>query len=156
MKEYLEKIEGVDEVHYSEQWFEQFEGLVYMIKVGGFIIGGLLCLAVLFIAANTIKLTIYTRRDEIEIFKIVGATDWFIKIPFLIEGAIQGIFSGLISISILFFLYSIFSFKKVHLFGLPVLNIVFLPNEYTVFILLLSLALGLMGGFIALGRFFNL
>ncbi|MFH1490259.1 MAG: permease-like cell division protein FtsX, partial [Pseudomonadota bacterium] len=75
----LEKKKGVNEVQYSEQWLERFEGILYMIKVGGFFLGGLLCLAVLFIITNTIKLMIYARRDEITIYKLVGATDWFIK-----------------------------------------------------------------------------
>ncbi len=156
MKANLEKIDGVGEVQYSEQWLERFEGLIYMLKLAGFIVGGLLCVAVLFIITNTIKLTIYSRRDEIEILKLVGATDWFVKIPFLIEGVIQGVFSGLLALSILFFVYSIFSLKSVHVFGLPVMDILFLPGNYVIFIFSLSLILGLMGSFIAIGRFFKL
>ena len=156
MKEEIEKIEGVDEVQYSEEWLERFEGLIYVLKVAGFIIGGFLCLAVLFITTNTIKLTIYSRRDEIEILKLVGATDWFVKIPFLIEGAIQGLLGGLIALSILFLMFSVFSLEKVRVIGLPILDIVFLPIEYLGIILLLSLVLGLMGSFVAIGRFFSL
>lgn len=156
MKANLEKIDGVDEVQYSEQWLERFEGLIYMLKLAGFIVGGLLCIAVLFIITNTIKLTIYSRRDEIEILKLVGATDWFVKIPFLIEGVIQGVFSGLLALGILFFVYSLFSLKSVHVFGLPVMDILFLPSNYVIFIFSLSLILGLMGSFIAIGRFFKL
>jgi len=156
MKEEIEKIEGVDEVQYSKEVLERLEGLMYVLKVAGFIIGGFLCLAVLFITTNTIKLTIYSRREEIEIFKLVGATDWFVKIPFLIEGAIQGLLGGLVALAVLFGLYSIFFLKKVHVIGLPVLNIAFLPIEYLVSILLLGLALGLIGSFIAIGRFFEI
>ena len=155
MKEEIEKIEGVDEVQYSEEWLERFEGLVYMMKVVGFIIGGFLCLAVLFITTNTIKLTIYSRRDEIEIFKLVGATDWFVKIPFLLEGALQGLFGGLIALAILFLLFSVFSLEKVHVISFSVLDIVFLPIEYLAIILSLGLVLGLVGSFIAVGRFFE-
>lgn len=156
MKTEIEKIEGVEEVQYSKEVLERLEGLIYVLKVAGFIIGGLLCLAVLFITTNTIKLTIYSRREEIEIFKLVGATDWFVKIPFLIEGAIQGLLGGLVSLAVLFGLYSIFFLKKVHVIGLPVLNLAFLPTEYLVSILLLGLALGLIGSFIAIGRFFEI
>jgi len=156
IKKSLEKIKSVNEVQYSEQWTERIKGLMHVVKLLGFVIGCLFCIGVLFITTNTIKLTIYSRRDEVEIFKLVGATDWFIKIPFLIEGAIQGIFSGLVALLILFGVYSLFSIKTVHLFGLPALDIIFLPNEYTISIILLSLILGLLGGFIAIGRFFNL
>jgi len=156
MKEEIEKIEGVDEVQYSKEVLERFEGLMYVLKVAGFIIGGFLCLAVLFITSNTIKLTIYSRREEIEILKLVGATDWFVKIPFLIEGAVQGLLGGLLSLAVLFGLYSIFFLKKVQVIGLPVLNITFLPTEYLGSILLLGLGLGLIGSFIAIGRFFEI
>lgn len=155
IKEELEEIEGVDEVQYSEQWLERFEGVIYMLKMVGFIVGGLLCVAVLFIVTNTIKLTIYSRRDEIEIFKLVGATDWFVKMPFLIEGAIQGAVSGLAAVVILYLIYSAFSLKTVHIFGLPVMDIVFLTDKSLLFIVAVSLLLGLTGSFIAIGRFFE-
>ncbi|MBN2061119.1 MAG: ABC transporter permease [Deltaproteobacteria bacterium] len=155
IKEDIEKIEGVDEVQYSEQWVERFEGMLYVFKVIGIIIGVFLCVAVLFITTNTIKLTIYSRKDEIEIYKLVGATDWFVKIPFLIEGSIQGIIGGVIAFVVLFLGYSVFSLKSIHVFGLPVLDIVFLPGDYLLLIILLSLALGFIGAFIAVGRFFE-
>jgi len=156
MKEEIEKIEGVDEVQYSKEVLERFEGLMDVLKVAGFIIGGFLCLAVLFITSNTIKLTIYSRREEIEILKLVGATDWFVKIPFLIEGAIQGLLGGLVSLAVLFGLYSIFFLKKVQVIGLPVFHTAFLPAEYLGFIILLGLILGLIGSFISIGRFFEI
>jgi len=151
----LEKMEGVDEVQYSEQWVERFRGVIFVFRVASLIIGGLLCVAVLFIITNTIKLTIYSRRDEIEIYKLVGATDWFVKIPFLIEGAIQGIISGLIAYLVLLSAYLFFSTKTIQILDLPVIDIVFLTNKYAISLILLSLLLGLMGGFIAIGRFFK-
>jgi len=156
IKEKLERLEGVDEVQYSEQWIERFEGFLYLLKVTGIIIGALLCLAVLFIITNTIKLAIYSRKEEIEIYKIVGATDWFVKTPFLIEGAIQGLMGGLLALGALFLLYSLVSIKPFYLFGLPIIEIVFLPGDFLILILFLSVALGLAGSFIAIGRFFRL
>ena len=75
---------------------------------------------------------------------------------FLIEGAIQGVISGVLALLILLLVYSLFSLKKIYIFGLPVLSIVFLPSGYSIFIIILSLILGLLGGFIAVGRFFEL
>ena len=86
----------------------------------------------------------------------MGATDWFVKMPFLIEGAIQGILSGVTALIVLFFVYSLFSLKTVHIFGLPVMDVVFLPYSYMFFLFLFSLVLGLTGSFIAVGRFFRL
>jgi cell division transport system permease protein len=155
IKNSLEKMEGIDEVQYSDQWAERFKGLLDILKMVGLIIGGLLGIAVLFITTNTIKLAIYSRRDEIEISKLVGATDWFVKIPFLIEGAIQGIISGLFALLILYLMYYFISIKTVSLFGLPVLDFTFLSNKHSLFIIGLGVCLGLIGGFIAVGRFFK-
>lgn len=155
IKHRLEDLEGVDEVQYSEQWIERLEGLLSMLKMTGLAIGALLCLAVLFIVTNTIKLTIYARRDEIEIFKLVGATDRFVKIPFLIEGMIHGIVGGLLALGILFLLNTFISLKAIQVFGLPALTITFLPAMHMLLIVVLSFALGLAGSFIAIGRFFR-
>lgn len=155
IKASLERMRGVDEVQYSEQWAERFRGLLDILRIIGIIVGGLLGIAVLFITTNTIKLAIYSRRDEIEIAKLVGATDWFVKIPFLIEGVIQGIVGGVFALFVLFLVYSIFTLKAIHLFGLPVLDFVFLSQQNSLFIVGLAITLGLMGGFIAVGRFFK-
>ncbi len=151
----LEKIAGIDEVQYSEQWIERFRGIMNVFRIVGLVIGGFLCTAVLFITTNTIKLTIYSRRDEIEIYKLVGATDWFVKLPYLIEGAIQGLLGGLVSFITMLVIYSVFSVKTVQVFGLPVIDFTFLSFEHSILIVLLSIALGFFGGLIAIGRFFK-
>lgn len=155
IKERLEKIDGIEEVLYSEQWIERFEGMIYIIKVAGIIVGCLLCVAVLFIITNTIKLMIYARQDEIEIYKLVGASDGFVKIPFLLEGGIQGLIGGVVAILFLYLVYLIFSLKTINLFGLPVIEVMFLPNSYILFLIVLSILLGLAGSFVAIGRFFK-
>ena len=75
-----------------------------VLAVGGWIIG-ILLLVSLFIIANTIKLTVYNRRLEIYIMKSVGATRAFIRTPFVIEGVVLGLLSGLLSYGILYFVY---------------------------------------------------
>jgi len=153
IKKVIEQIDGVDEVKYSEEWLKRFEGLMDVVRLAGFIIGGLLSIGVLFIVTNTIKLTIYLRKHEIEIQKLVGATDWFVKAPFMLEGFIQGLFSGVFSLLMLYSGYLFLSAKKVHLLGLTVLDFIFLPAEYVISIFLISVTLGLAGSFIAVGRF---
>lgn len=155
MKTDLEKIQGVSEVQYSEQVQERFEVIFSILKVAGLIIGLLLCMGVLFIITNTIRLTIYSRREEIEIYKLVGASDWFVKLPYLIEGALEGLFGGILALLILFSIYFLLSVKRLQVLGLPVLEVVFLPHSYTAFLAGLSLILGLAGSFIAIGRFFK-
>ena len=156
IEESLERIEGVEEVQISEEWLRRFEGLMNVVRLAGFVIGGLLCVAILFIVTNSIKLTIYSRRDEIEILKLVGATDWFVKVPFLLEGLLQGLASGLLTMGILFGGYSLLSAKRVHILGVTVVDLVFLPREYVIAIFVLSITLGVMGSLVAVGRFFDL
>ncbi len=152
----LESLAGVEEVQYSEEWLHRFEGLMRVFRLAGLIIGGLLGLGVLFIVTNTIKLTIYSRQEEIKIMKLVGATDWFVKTPFLLEGFMQGIVSGFFSLLILYSGYLLFSLEKADILGLALLEFKFIPYSYLLVILLVSGSLGLMGSFIAVGRFFRL
>jgi cell division transport system permease protein len=156
LRKEIETFEGVAEVQYSEEWLKRFEGLMRMFRLAGLIIGGLLGLGVLFIVTNTIKLTIYSRQEEIEIMKLVGATDWFVKTPFLLEGAIQGAVSGFLSLVILYSGYVLLSVRKADILGLALLDFVFIPESYMLTIFLVSVGLGLLGSFIALGRFFRL
>ena len=151
----LESLAGVEEVQYSEEWLHRFEGLMRVFRLAGLIIGGLLGLGVLFIVTNTIKLTIYSRQEEIGIMKLVGATDWFVKTPFLLEGFMQGIVSGFLSLIILYSGYLFLSLKKADILGLALLEFRFIPNSYLLVILLVSGSLGLLGSFIAVGRFFR-
>jgi cell division transport system permease protein len=155
IKEKIERMEGVDEVQYSEQWLERLEGVIYILKLAGLIIGALLSGAVLFIISNTIRLTIYSRRDEIEIQKLVGATDWFVKAPYMIEGCIQGVLGGAIAFGILSAMYSLLPFKTIHLFGLPMMDIIFLPRPYILALFFTGFLLGLLGSFIAITRAFR-
>jgi cell division transport system permease protein len=156
IKQRLESVDGVAEVQYSEEWLKRFEGIMRVVRILGLSLGGLLCAGVLLIVTNTIKLTIYSRRDEIEILKLVGASDWFIKLPFLLEGMLQGMLSGIMALLLLFVGYSVISLNQLHLLGLAVLNLSFLPWEYGLLILMVSTLLGLIGSFIALGRFFSI
>lgn len=151
----LEKLDGVEEVQYSKEWLEKLEGFLAVVRLIGFIIGGLLCLCVVFIVTNTIKLTLYSRKDEIEILKLVGATDWFVKSPFLLEGMIQGTIGGILAVLTLFLGYLILPTENISLLGLTPLDFVFLPAGYLILILILGTVLGVIGSFIAIGRFFE-
>jgi cell division transport system permease protein len=156
LKKKLERIENVDEVQYSEEWIDQIQAVMGAIEIVGLIFGGLLFLAALFIVTNTIKLTIYSRRDEIEILKLVGATNGFVRAPFLIEGSIQGFLGGSVAMSILFLGY-ILVINKVDLgIGFGALDLVFLSPESILLLVATSMIAGLIGSIVSLGRFFRI
>ncbi len=97
----LKAMGWVEEVQYSAEWVERFSAFLRFVELGASVIGVFLGGAVLFIISNTIRLTVYARKDEIEIMRLVGASDTFIKAPFFIEGALQGFAGGLIALLIL-------------------------------------------------------
>jgi len=97
----LKHVPGIGEVQYGEEWVKKFLSFFQFIRILGLMIAGFLILAVLFIVSNTIKLTVLARHDELEILALVGATPFFIKAPFLIEGMLQGAVGAIIAVSIL-------------------------------------------------------
>ena len=156
LKKKLEGIEHVDEVQYSQEWIDRIQAVMGVIEMVGLVFGGLLFLAALFIVTNTIKLTIYSRKDEIEILKLVGATNGFVKAPFLIEGSIQGFLGGSVAMGILFLGY-ILVINKVDLrIGFGALDLVFLSPEFILLLVATSMIAGLIGSTVSLGRFFRI
>ena len=96
---------AVEEIDYLGKWAERLGALVTLLRHGGFLIALIVALACLYIVASTIRLGVYARRDEIEIQKLVGATDGFVRTPFMLEGALQGIFGGLLAAGLLYLLF---------------------------------------------------
>ena len=142
----------IEDIEYGQKWLERFTSLFDLLKITGFTLGGLLFIFTLFIVSNTIKLTVYTRRDEIEIMKLVGATNRFIKLPFCLEGIIQGLLGAACAIVFLFITAKIFTAKLISFIHLYIgtENFIFLDINLTLYILLLGSALGLTGSLFAL------
>jgi cell division transport system permease protein len=156
LKRKLERIENVDEVQYSQEWIDRIQGVMGAVEIVGLIFGGLLFLAALFIVTNTIKLTIYSRKDEIEILKLVGATNGFVKTPFLIEGSIQGFLGGSVAIIILFLGYLMVTSELDLRIGFGALDLAFLSPKFILLLVVASIITGFIGSSVSLGRFFRI
>lgn len=110
------RIEGIDEVKYGKEIVDKLFKITGIIRFVGIGVMAVLSIISIFIISNTIKLTVYARRREIEIMKYIGATDWFIRWPFLIEGMVLGFLGSLIAVGVLNVAYY-------YLFNFVVLNI---------------------------------
>jgi cell division transport system permease protein len=87
----LRAVPGAAEVDYGNAWLEALEALVARARIAAIVLFSALALATAVLVSNTLRLAVFARRDEIEIMKLVGATDGFVAAPFLVEGALQGL-----------------------------------------------------------------
>ena len=97
----FEQAPGVQEVQYDLLWIERLATGARLVRVVGAFLGGVLVLAGVFTISNVIRLTVYARGDELDIMRLVGATQAYVKGPFVVEGMIQGGLGGLVSVGLL-------------------------------------------------------
>jgi cell division transport system permease protein len=143
-------INGVKEVDYGEQFLSSIHSLTTALKTGGLIFIIILSTGIVFVCYSTIKILFYRRNEEIETFKLLGATKGFIRAPFLIEGAVIGTAGGLLSLVGIFAFYYMVILRLSS--AIPVLTAVLFPSGTFMALPLAGMFLGLTGATIALGR----
>ncbi len=149
----LGRLSGVAEVQYGRKWMAKLRVFVEVMKLVGITVGGLLLIATIFVISNTIKLTFYSRREELEIMRLVGATDFFIKAPFLIEGLLHGLGGALLAAGGLSLLI-LFLFSHLDLpLRLAVMAGSLPTGQLLAGFLGLGLLLGVLGSMVSLRRF---
>ena len=151
----LSQLKGITDIQYGQEWITKLSTIVHLLRWGQWIVGGILFLAISFIISNTIKLSIYSRKEEIEIMRLVGATNGFIKIPFLIEGFFQGVSGAILSLGLLSLLYQSFLFKSGPFMKayLGPIAFSFLPWSSIGGVMLVGISLGFFGSSLSLARF---
>lgn len=150
----LRGIDSVDELQYGGQWLERFSAIISIIKFGGAALGVILILSTMLIVSNTIRFTLQTRMEEIEVMRLVGATPLFIRVPFFIEGAILGTLGAILAYGAMaaakgFIEYNLGNELKL-LFGG---DIDILPYQAIIGLFTFGMAFGLFGSVISLWRF---
>ena len=128
-----------------------------MLRLGGLLLALIVAGACLYIVGTTIRLGVFARREEIEILKLVGATDRFVRGPFLLEGALQGFLGAALALALLFTAHRIAAprVEAALSVALSHLRIEFLPIAQLSLGLAAGALLGLLGSRIALGRYLD-
>ena len=145
---------GVEEVKYGQDVAANIFDLTHLIRVFGFFLMLLLTGATIFIIANTIRLTVFARRREIAVMKYVGATDWFIRWPFILEGIALGFIGGGISALALRSFYSAMASKIYSTLAFfPMVEQYPFMNYVTVALIVAGIVIGILGSTVSLKRF---
>lgn len=150
----IKGLPGIEDVVYGAAMVDRlFSFTAALTWVGlAFMIG--LALTAMFLIANTIKLTVNARSREIKIMKYVGATEWFIRWPFLIEGLFLGFFGAVLPLALLWVIYvEAVSWTRINLIFLPLMPADMVMAEMARYLLLLGTAIGGIGSLLSMRRF---
>jgi cell division transport system permease protein len=152
----LKRMEGVEDVLYGQEWIDRLTGIIQVMKILGIVIGGVLGVTSLFIVANTVRLAVYARAEEIEIMRLVGATRAYIQLPLILEGSLQGGMGAALALGLLYALYRATLWQL----GASAPTIFpgsalghFLEAEYQMAMVGIGVLLGGVGSLVALRRF---
>ena len=150
----IEKMPGVEAAKYGQDVVENLFAITRLMRIFGVALMLLLAGATLFIISNTIRLTVFARRKEIAIMKYVGATDWFIRWPFLLEGLVLGFVGGIIAALVLRSFYAAMAAKIYDTLAFfPLMPQYPFMNYVAIAIIFSGMAIGAIGSTISLKRF---
>lgn len=151
-------IDGVEDVGNDQELIGTINSFVKIINTVGLVLGVVFVGVSLFLIVNTIKITVYSRRREVGIMKFVGATDWFIRWPFVIEGIIIGLVGGVLSTLLLFAGYNSLYEKIVSsssLYMPQFIKPMYILTTMSWQFILAGIVIGAIGSVIALRKFLD-
>jgi cell division transport system permease protein len=152
----LESVEEVDQVRYGQGVVEKLLALSKWVRTAGLVTMCLLGLAAVFLIATTIRLSVFARRKEIGIMKMLGATNWFVRFPFLLEGMFLGLTGSVLAVVAVYFGY-LSLIARIEM-SLPFFQLVSDRNVLVPLIealMGLGLGIGMAGSMISLRKFLN-
>ncbi|CAK7085002.1 permease-like cell division protein FtsX [Tissierella carlieri] len=157
--ETLKSIKGIEDVNYYKDIIDKLMVVANYIRFGGIVVIGILVLVSVFIISNTIKITVASRKREINIMKYVGATNGYIRGPFIIEGILFGLIGAVFSILLINYGYEYF-FKSVSDKLYVLLTVYLVPpslliKDITIMFTAIGVGIGALGSIVSLKRFLN-
>lgn len=143
----IENIDGINSVNYGETMVNRFLSAFRVIEKGTILAVALLIVVTIFLIINTIKLTIFSRKREISIMRLVGASNFSIKMPFVIEGMVLGMIGAITPIlMVIYGYYAIYKHFNGQLFS-PLIKLI-TPEPFIYFLSLILLGIGILVGMI--------
>ena len=157
--EKAKSLEGIEDIKYYKEVVEQLNGFSNGVQIGSLAVIIFMFIVSVLVVANTIKLTVVARAKEIEIMKYIGATNWFVRGPFLVEGIIIGIISSLLAAGATYFIYS----KVIELIGkqfMTIMSAPLVPAEYmaknlTIIFVAIGVSIGACGSIGSMRKFLD-
>ena len=151
------QIKGVDDIVYYQDTIEKLAKVTHFIEVGSMICMAFLVVVSIVIVANTIKLTVFNKAKEIGIMKYLGATNSFVRAPFVLSGMFIGIFAAVISTGLIYVVYN----RMIGVFGADIakiLSVSLVPAMNLIWVILatfagLGVGIGIVGSVISIARF---
>ncbi len=153
---YLARLPGALKVQYGQDWVERFYYFTKLLSIIVLLSGTLLILTTIFMVAYTIRLTIHGRQAELELLKLVGATNNYIRTPFLLEGLLQGFLGSFFGLAQL---YILFEWIKMRFSGPGFLNVFqfsFFSPSVSVTIVVVSILLCTLGSYSTMQKFLRI
>lgn len=155
----ISSVKGVDSIKYYQDTVSKLTKITHFIQVSAIVVMTFLIIVSIIIVANTIKLTVFNRSKEIEIMKYIGATDWFVRAPFLIEGIILGIISSAVATGLMHLIYSrlisLLGDDIMRILSVPVLSSSYLIPNLAIIFASLGIGIGTFGSIISIRRFLD-
>ena len=157
--EYAGSFENVEDIQYYQETVEKLTDITNFLQIAALIIMGFLVVVSVVVVSNTVKLTVFARAKEIRIMKYIGATNWFIRGPFLAEGIMIGMLASIVATGLIALIYG----KIVELIGAQVLAIVscplisvsYLTFNMVIIFLALGMSIGAWGSIVSMRRFLD-
>ena len=153
------KLDGVESVKYYKETVDKLTKITNFMQIAALVIMIFLVIVSVVVVSNTIKLTVFARSREISIMKYIGATNWFIRGPFLVEGILIGIFSSLVSAGITFAIYgkivSDIGAKVMTILSTPLVPAGYLSMNLIIIFLAMGVSIGACGSIISMRRFLD-
>ncbi len=146
-------LDHVEDVEYAQKWLHRFKGIYNLFQITGMVLVWVFVMATLMITANTIRLIMFARREEIEIMRIVGADDAFIKYPLYIQSMGLGFAGALAGVGALFLAYILTLSNVGSVAVLSMVDIRFIPLPLVAGIIILSMMIGWLGCWLSIRKF---